>query len=105
MRWINPQELKTLLSSELSCLVVDIREVYETQICQIPSLHIPMAEMPKRYTEISKEKPIIIMCKSGKRAEATANFMECELGFTDLYILEGGILAWIAEIDSHLEAY
>jgi rhodanese-related sulfurtransferase len=105
MRWITPRELNSLLSSETPCLVVDIREEYETKICQIASINIPMAEMPERYGEIPKDQAIIIMCKSGKRAEATANLMECELGFTDLYILEGGILAWIEEVDTHLEAY
>jgi|TARA_R110000737_G_scaffold157205_1_gene185747 rhodanese-related sulfurtransferase len=105
MRWITPRELNSLLSSETPCLVVDIRETYETKICQIPSLHIPMAEIAERYMEIPKDKSIVIMCKTGKRAEATANLMECELGFSDLYILEGGILGWIAEIDSQLEVY
>ena len=45
------------------------------------------------------------MCRTGKRAEAVANYMECELGFSDLLILEGGIIGWIEAIDPHLEAY
>jgi sulfur-carrier protein adenylyltransferase/sulfurtransferase len=105
MRWINPGKLNSLLTSDSPCLVVDIREVYETKICQIPSLHIPMAEMPARFKEIPTDKPLVILCKSGKRAEATANLMECELGFSELFILEGGIMAWIAEIETHLETY
>jgi len=105
MRWINPRELQELQNSESPLLIVDIRETYETKICKIPSLHIPMAEIKFRCSEIPMEKTLVIMCKSGKRAEATANFMECELGFKDLYILDGGIMNWIAEIDTHLEIY
>jgi rhodanese-related sulfurtransferase len=105
MRWITPRELQNLQNSESNVLIIDIRETYETQICQIASMHIPMAEIKTRFSEIPKDKSLVIMCKSGKRAEATANYMECELGFENLSILEGGILNWIAEIDTHLETY
>lgn len=105
MRWITPRELNSLQKTNSDYRIVDIRENYERAICQIPSISIPMAEIKDRYMEIPKDKILVIMCKSGSRAEATANFMECELGFQDLLILEGGILNWIAEIDTQLETY
>jgi rhodanese-related sulfurtransferase len=37
------------------------------------------------------------MCQSGKRAEALANFMETEFNATNIFVLEGGINAWIAQ--------
>ena len=105
MRWITPQELQSLQKNDANVLVVDVRERYENDICQIPSLHLPMGEISTRYKEIPKNNTLVIMCKSGARAEATANLMECELGFENLLVLEGGILNWIAQIDTHLELY
>ena len=105
MQWIAPKEIqKNRLSSE-NWIIVDVRENYERAICSIDALHIPMAEIPARHQEIDQNKTIVIMCKSGSRAEAVANLMECELGFENLYIMEGGILNWISEIDNQLETY
>lgn len=105
MQWITPQELQQAILDTQKWIVVDVRENYEHDICAIHALHIPMAEIPNRYTEIDAKLSVVVMCKSGKRAEAVANLMECELGFTQVYVLEGGILNWIAEIDNHLETY
>lgn len=105
MQWITPKELqKSRLTSE-NWLILDVREEYEHDICSIDATHIPMAEMVKRHHEIDKSKSVVVMCKTGKRAEAVANLMECEFGFSDVYVLEGGILNWIAEIDNQLEIY
>jgi rhodanese-related sulfurtransferase len=104
MTWISPIQLKELFSSNKACLV-DVRETYEQHICNIPALFIPMAEIKTRHHEIPKDKEIVIMCRSGKRAEAVAHLLESELGFKDLFILEGGILNWIETIDPSMEKY
>ncbi|MFT7343823.1 MAG: rhodanese-related sulfurtransferase [Lentimonas sp.] len=105
MNWISPTELNKALSENNDYLILDIREEYEHDICSIPCLAIPMAEIASRKNEIPKDKKIAVMCRSGKRAEAVANLMECELGFSNLLILEGGILKWIEQIAPNLEAY
>jgi adenylyltransferase/sulfurtransferase len=105
MQWITPKELQKSKLTSNSWLIVDVRETYERDICAIEALHIPMAEMVRRHHEIDNSKSVVVMCKTGKRAEAVANLMECEFGFSDVYILEGGILNWIAEIDNQLEIY
>lgn len=104
MTWISPLQLKAMMTENKVCLV-DVRESYELDICKIPSLHIPMAEMRNRCSEIQSNENIVVMCRSGKRAEAVANLMETELGFKNITILEGGILNWIETIDTSLESY
>ena len=44
------------------------------------------------------------ICKSGRRSEAVATYLERQ-GFSNVHSLEGGILGWIASIDPSLEAY
>jgi len=44
------------------------------------------------------------MCRSGKRSAAAIMQLE-QLGFTNLYNLKGGILAWADEIDPTISVY
>lgn len=105
MKIITVQEVQSQLNEPQKLTVVDIRETYERDICVIESMHIPMAEIGERVTELPKSDKIAIMCKSGKRAAATVNFLEKDYNVQNLYILDGGIMSWIENIDQTLEAY
>jgi len=86
-------------------IILDIREPYEHEICSIDSLRIPMGEICERIEEIPKDVTIAVLCKSGKRAEAVANLICVECDFTNVVVVEGGILAWIEKVDNQLEVY
>lgn len=86
-------------------IILDVREDYECNICKIDSMHIPMAEVESRKAEVPTDKLVVVMCRTGKRAEAVANIMICEMGFSNIAVLEGGIMAWADEIDNQLERY
>lgn len=104
MQFISTSQLKEGISSG-KYTVIDVREPYERAICSIDSIHIPMGEIENKYLEIATDKDIVILCKSGKRAEAVANYLEKEHNYTNLSVLTGGIIAWIEEVDTHLESY
>jgi rhodanese-related sulfurtransferase len=104
MKFISTSQLKVLLAAN-DVIVVDVREQYERMICAINSIHIPMGEIESRFSEIPKDKNVVILCKSGRRAEAVTNYLEKEQNYTNLSVLEGGILAWIEEVDNKLETY
>lgn len=86
-------------------LIIDVREPYEREICSIDALQIPMGEICSRLSEIPTNKTIAILCKSGKRAEAVANLLSVDYNFTDIVVVEGGMLAWIEKVANHLEVY
>ncbi|NVK63697.1 MAG: rhodanese-like domain-containing protein [Flavobacteriales bacterium] len=86
-------------------LILDIRESYEVDICSIDSMQIPMGQICDRVSEIPTNKTIAVLCKSGKRAEAVANLMCVECGFTNVVVVEGGMMAWIEKVANHLEVY
>jgi rhodanese-related sulfurtransferase len=44
------------------------------------------------------------MCRSGKRSAAAIMQLE-QQGFTNLYNLQGGMLAWAQEIDPTISVY
>jgi rhodanese-related sulfurtransferase len=86
-------------------MVIDVREPYEYEICNIGSLNIPMSEIKTSYCNLPKDKHIAILCKSGKRASAVANLLITEYDFESISVISGGIDEWINKIDNSLEAY
>ena len=43
--------------------------------------------------KLDKSKTYLVYCRSGKRSAAAVEIMEAE-GFTDIYVMPGGILGW-----------
>lgn len=104
MKSVSPQELRTLLN-EGKAVLIDIREPYELEICKIEATHIPMAEIAAKADQLDRDKTCVIMCRSGKRAAAVVNMLTSDFDMQNVVNLEGGILAWIEQIDTHLETY
>jgi rhodanese-related sulfurtransferase len=103
MRIISALELNDAMQKGQEFEIVDVREPYEYDACNIGSLHIPMGEICNRIADLPKNKNIVIMCRSGKRAEAVANILMTDYSISNVYILDGGILAWKDQIDSTLD--
>jgi adenylyltransferase/sulfurtransferase len=98
MKEITPQELKDLINSKADFQLIDVREEYEHEEVNINGMLIPMGEILERSAEISKDKQVVIHCRSGKRSATVINALENQHGFSNLYNLKGGILAYIEEI-------
>ncbi|MCE9539256.1 MAG: rhodanese-like domain-containing protein, partial [Bacteroidetes bacterium] len=54
--------------------------------------------------KISKTKQVIIHCRSGARSGAICQALEKE-GYTNVYNLKGGIIAWANDVDTTLTKY
>ena len=77
-------------------LVIDVREPAEIAQGKIArAKHIPMGELQKRIGELEKHKtkPIIMVCRSGSRSAGACGILSKQ-GFTDVYNLAGGMIAW-----------
>jgi rhodanese-related sulfurtransferase len=87
-------------------LLLDVREDWEAQICQLPgSLHIPMRDIPARLSElVHAGKPIVCYCHHGMRSMQVAMFLEHH-GVCNVFNLVGGINAWAREQDSACPTY
>jgi len=103
MKEISVSELKTLLDSGADIQLIDVREPSEFESAQIGGELIPLGTIPQNVDKISKEKQVIIHCRSGKRSANAIMFLESNFGYENLYNLEGGILAWRDEIDEDLD--
>ncbi|AEA42825.1 rhodanese-like domain-containing protein [Fluviicola taffensis] len=105
MKSITVTELKSWKDANEDFQLIDVRESYENDICTLNGILIPMNEVPAEFRQIDKDKKVVVHCRSGKRSANVIQFLEQEHGYTNLYNLEGGILAWIEEVDPSIEAY
>jgi len=97
MKILSPEAALIALQESTKCLLVDIREPYELLNCKIDCLAIPMASFAAKYPSLHSYEQIILMCQSGKRAEALANYIETEFNATNICVLDGGINALISQ--------
>ncbi len=76
---------------------MDVREPQEFEAGHLPeAINIPYSQIEKRAAEIEKDHPYIFYCISSSwRAPYSANTL-ADLGYTNVYVLEGGINAWNA---------
>lgn len=95
MKTITVQELKALIDQNAEFQLVDVRESFEFEEVNLGGQLIPLGEIPLRYAEISKDKQVIMQCRSGARSANAVSYLEQNYGYTNLYNLEGGILAWL----------
>lgn len=97
MKTISAAELKDLIAAKTDLQIIDVREDYEYEEANIGGILIPMGEVMGRVNEISRDKKVIVHCRSGKRSETVIKALEAQHGFTNLYNLSGGILAYLEQ--------
>lgn len=56
--------------------------------------HIPLNQLPTRYTELDAKAVTVVYCQSGGRSAQACNWLD-QNGFTEAYNLQGGVLAWV----------
>lgn len=73
--------------------LIDVRSPSEFAAGHIPgAINIPMDQIESRLDDLSRIKPIVLICQMGKRASMTADLLDpCQL---QLFVLEGGTNAW-----------
>jgi len=98
MKEISAIELKELMDKKADFQLIDVREEYEFDEVNINGKLIPMGEALERASEIDKNKQVVIHCRSGKRSATVINALENQFGYTNLYNLRGGIMAYIDEV-------
>lgn len=99
------QELQEMITNDEDFQLIDVREEFEFEIVNLKGTLIPLSEVPDKVDEIDRSKTVVFHCKSGVRSAQAILFLEQEFGFTNLYNLKGGVLAYADEIDHSLPKY
>ena len=99
MNTTNFEELKPRLDAGEKIHLVDVREPAEHAEYNIGGILIPLGKvqiMQIEEIEDLKQEEVIVYCRSGRRSLNAAMILE-QLGFTNVYNLEGGMLDWQAK--------
>jgi sulfur-carrier protein adenylyltransferase/sulfurtransferase len=105
IRRLAPRALHALLAPAAAAPappLIDVREPWEFDTSHLAGAHnIPLGELPRRIAEIPRTAGAVFICRSGGRS-----LRACQLalaaGVAAPANLEGGMLAWAAEVDPAL---
>jgi rhodanese-related sulfurtransferase len=92
-------QFNQLRAENPDAVVLDVRTKAEVEKGMIDgALHIDVSrpDFKQQIQELDKDQTYLVYCRSGRRSVTACNAMEQE-GFTSLYNLMGGILAYDKE--------
>ncbi|MBN9125203.1 MAG: adenylyltransferase/sulfurtransferase MoeZ [Nitrosospira sp. 56-18] len=104
---ISALELKKMRENDADLRLIDVRGLEEWNIVRIEGAdHIPKNEMMSEevLSRLNKDDFIVVHCKMGARSRDVLIEMQKQ-GFTNIKSLDGGILAWIKDVDQSLPSY
>jgi len=104
MKEITVQELKDMRESNADFQLIDVREPFEYEVSNLGGANIPLSAIAVEADRVSKDRPVVVHCRSGKRSAQAILLLE-QQGFGNLSNLKGGILAWKEEFDPEMEVY
>jgi len=102
---ISVSELNKIRSQNIDYQLIDVREPHETIIAEIGGELIPLATISQSADRISRDKKVVLHCRTGARSANAIRELEDKFGFENLYNLKGGIRAWSEEIDPSVPIY
>jgi rhodanese-related sulfurtransferase len=90
---VGPDEARDLVTA--GAVMLDVREPDEWDAGHVPEAQsVPMREVPVRVDELSRDRRIVAVCRSGARSGRVTEFLNAQ-GF-DVVNLAGGMKAWAA---------
>jgi adenylyltransferase/sulfurtransferase len=95
------------LASGQPPLLVDVRGDEERLIARIPGavpIHLDDFRSGAAFGRLPRDRRILIHCKVGARS-AEATRLALRAGFADVANVEGGVIAWVREIDPSQPEY
>jgi adenylyltransferase/sulfurtransferase len=104
---ITAAELKDLVDSDKPIYLVDVREPAEWEIVKIPGATlIPKDEILRgdALAKLPQDKQIVMYCKTGVRSAETLAAVKAA-GFKDAVHVQGGVTAWVNQVDPSLPSY
>lgn len=92
---ISPAQAKAMLDNGQAVLI-DVREPNEyAEVRANGAQLIPLGTLPQRLNELPTDQDVLMICRSGSRS-AMACQLAGQAGYSRLYNVAGGTLAWQA---------
>ncbi|HJQ00890.1 MAG TPA: adenylyltransferase/sulfurtransferase MoeZ [Jatrophihabitans sp.] len=104
---ITATELKDLLDSDKPVVLIDVREPAEWEIVRIPGATLIPKDQILRgdaLATLPQDRQIVMYCKTGVRSAETLAAVKAA-GFADAIHVQGGVAAWVNQVDPSLPSY
>jgi molybdopterin/thiamine biosynthesis adenylyltransferase/rhodanese-related sulfurtransferase len=104
---VSAGELAALLAGPADVVLVDVREPAERDIVTIPgAVPVPRAafDTGEAFAAVPFDRPVVLHCKSGARSASALALLRAA-GHPDARHLDGGVLAWVRDVDPSLPTY
>jgi rhodanese-related sulfurtransferase len=102
---ISPELVYEMLESDDTTILLDVRDDWEWEKAHLEgAIHIPLAELGERVTELDSRSEIIVYCHHGDRS-IDGCLLLWEHGFRKIRSLTGGIEAWSELVDPTVPKY
>jgi sulfur-carrier protein adenylyltransferase/sulfurtransferase len=104
---ITASELRDLIDADKPIFLVDVREPAEWEIVRIPGATlVPKDEILRgdALAMLPQDRQIVMYCKSGVRSAETLAAVKAA-GFRDAVHVQGGVTAWVNQVDPSLPSY
>jgi len=96
---MEPAEVLTLLENGASVLLLDCRDAVEWEAGYIEgATHLPMSTLPEHIKGLDPNGRVIVVCLNGVESAEVAEYLSVHNGFTDVTVLDGGMVAWYADL-------
>ena len=92
---ISPKEAQLFIQQK-KAFILDVREQHEYDAGHVAdSILIPLGQLNERVAELEqlKASDLVVICRGGKRS-ATACWQLGQQGYSRVYNVAGGIIAW-----------
>ncbi len=96
MGLLSVHQLKSMLERHEQLTLLDTRGQEEWESGHIEgALHIYVGHLEQRLSEVPRDKPVAVYCKTGHRAGLSASIL-LRAGFPQVYNVPGSVTAWVA---------
>tara|TARA_A100001015_G_scaffold88830_1_gene98791 strand:+ start:675 stop:1019 length:345 start_codon:yes stop_codon:yes gene_type:complete len=98
-------DLSKMITDQDNFILLDVREPEEFEICHIGgSILAPFSEIKDHLKDFDLNRVYVVYCKQGDRSLKVVSLMK-DLGFQNLYNLDGGVIKWAQIIEPTMEFY
>jgi rhodanese-related sulfurtransferase len=96
---VSPLQVYEAVYGEDNMQLVDVRTEEEYEVSHLKNAQnicVTSDDFREKVASLDKMKPVYVYCKSGNRSSKAASIL-IELGFTQVYDLQGGHQSWEKE--------
>jgi len=101
---VEPRDVKAWLDAGEDFSFIDVRPPEEAAIARIEQAEQLDFQDSGKYMTLPKDRKLVFHCRSGVRSLDVASYFIGH-GFTNVYSMSGGILAWSDQVDSSVPKY